>query len=265
MSKLDKDMKTETNLIDNRPQYIRIGDLLQSRIQEKHYPIGSFMPTENELCAEFSISRYTVREALRRLIEAGLITRKQGSGSRVIAQEPYQSYVHSMRSLDQLFQYASDTRFIILSMQNSVPDRELYPEIVADNEDSSPSSWLIISGLRLERDEDISICFSTVLVNNAFSEIAAELQQNSIAIYRRIEEQFGVEVSKVIQEMTVVPMPADAAKALEKKPKTIAVRVSRQYLDADGTILLASINYHPSERFFYSMQLTRDVDRTNWT
>ena len=249
---------------DERPHYIRIGDLLRDRIRDNTYPVGSLMPTEGELCAEFTISRYTVREALRRLIDAGLIERKQGSGSRVIAQEPHQNYVHQMRSLDQLFQYASDTRFIIGSMQHAAPTRGVFPEIDAIGEGAPAAPWLIINGLRLEREEDVPICYSTVLVNNAFEAVSEELKKSSGAIYRKIEERFGVEVSEVIQDMTVVPMPADAAKSLGKKPKTMAARISRRYLDKDGMIILASVNYHPAERFSYSMQLKREGRRGNW-
>jgi DNA-binding GntR family transcriptional regulator len=258
-------METTVNTArpDERPHYIRIGDLLRDRIRDNTYPVGSLMPTEGELCAEFTISRYTVREALRRLIDAGLIERKQGSGSRVVAQQQHQNYVHQMRSLNQLFQYATDTRFIIGSMQHATPTRGEFPEIDGIDKGTPAAPWLIINGLRLESEQDVPICYSTILVNNAFEAISVELKKSSGAIYRKIEERFGVEVSEVIQDMTVVPLPTDAAKSLEKKPKTIAARISRRYLDRDGMIILASINYHPAERFYYSMQLKREGRRGN--
>ena len=37
-------------------------------------------PTESELCDEFNASRFTVREALRRLVEQGMVQRRQGAG-----------------------------------------------------------------------------------------------------------------------------------------------------------------------------------------
>ena len=39
------------------------------------------LPTESELCEEFGASRYTVREALRRLVDQGMVHRRQGAGS----------------------------------------------------------------------------------------------------------------------------------------------------------------------------------------
>lgn len=249
--------RPESRLDAERPQYVRIGDLLRDRIRAGKYPVGALLPTEGELCEEFSISRHTVRDALRRLIEAGLIQRRQGSGSRVLATEPHQNYVHAMRSLDQLFQYASDTRFIIGSMKMAQPGRSFFPGM----DEFSGQDWLIISGLRLEADADLPICQSTVLVNGRFAEIADTLATYRGAIYQLIEERFGIEVSVVVQDITVTQMPADAASALGEKPRTTAVRVARRYLDAAGTTLLASVNFHPADRFSYSMQLKRDDRR----
>jgi len=67
------------------PRYYQVSNILAKRIEEGKYKVGDLMPTEIELCNEFDISRYTVREALRRLAEAGLVRRRQGSGTQISA------------------------------------------------------------------------------------------------------------------------------------------------------------------------------------
>ena len=49
---------------------------------------GATLPSENELCALFGISRPVVREALQRLREDGLIESRRGSGSFVRQRQP---------------------------------------------------------------------------------------------------------------------------------------------------------------------------------
>ena len=88
------------------PRYMQILAVLRARVEAGVYPLETGLPTESELCDEFDASRYTVREALRRLVDQGMVHRRQGSGSVVVAREPQARYVHSLSSLDGLFQLA---------------------------------------------------------------------------------------------------------------------------------------------------------------
>ena len=47
-------------------------------------PVGSQLPTEHELCERFSVSRYTVREALRRLRDDNLVSSRPRAGTMVV-------------------------------------------------------------------------------------------------------------------------------------------------------------------------------------
>ena len=51
------------------PRYAQIFDTLSKRVQTGLYPIDMRLPTESELCDEFNASRFTIREALRRMLE----------------------------------------------------------------------------------------------------------------------------------------------------------------------------------------------------
>src|SRR4030081_1870042 len=51
------------------PLYLQVVRALKDEIVGGVHPVGSQLPTEEELCERFSVSRYTVREALRLLRE----------------------------------------------------------------------------------------------------------------------------------------------------------------------------------------------------
>jgi DNA-binding GntR family transcriptional regulator len=95
------------------PLYARIEQRLRDGIAEGRYAVGTLLPTEAELCQALKVSRHTVREALRRLVDAGLVERRQGAGSIVIAREPHRGEVYAIRSLDGLMRYGDDTRLQI--------------------------------------------------------------------------------------------------------------------------------------------------------
>ncbi len=52
------------------------------------YPVGSRLPTEHELCRTFGVSRPTVRRAIARLAEEGLVNARQGAGTFAAATMP---------------------------------------------------------------------------------------------------------------------------------------------------------------------------------
>lgn len=67
----------------NIPQYRKLYELLRKHILEGVYEEGNLLPSENELCAAYGMTRPTARHALDSLVKDGLIIKKQGKGSIV--------------------------------------------------------------------------------------------------------------------------------------------------------------------------------------
>src|SRR3954462_15274040 len=111
---------TETTPADHR--YVQVARALRKDIVDGVYPVGSQLPTEEELCARFSVSRYTVREALRRLREDNLVSSRQGAGTIVVPPRPSDSYVHEVMSINDLVAFATGVRFVIETIEMVVAD-----------------------------------------------------------------------------------------------------------------------------------------------
>lgn len=235
------------------PRYHRLSNELQRRIGDGTYAVGALLPTESELCSEFGVSRYTVREALRRLTDNGLLQRRQGSGSQVIAREPQAAFVQSMRSISGLFQFATDTRFDVRSIERVRGDGELIDFL--GGEPRQP--WLRVEALRSAPGDNTPICFTRVFINGEFADLAPKLPGLDGPFYSLIETEYGETVTSVWQDITAEPMAPAVAKALGCPPDLWAVRVVRRYLGENDKQLQISINYHPADRFSYSMQLKR--------
>lgn len=65
-----------------------IAAVLQSQIVGGAYGIDERLPSEADLCAQFAVSRPTLREALGRLSALGLITSRRGSGGGTFVARP---------------------------------------------------------------------------------------------------------------------------------------------------------------------------------
>ncbi|WP_036135313.1 histidine utilization repressor [Luteimonas mephitis] len=66
-----------------KPQYAKLKHYVLQQITSGKWPPHSQIPSENELVAQFDVSRMTVNRALRELTDSGVVTRVQGVGSFV--------------------------------------------------------------------------------------------------------------------------------------------------------------------------------------
>jgi GntR family transcriptional regulator len=85
----------------------RVADVLRQQIHTGAYPDG--LPSENELAAEFSASRNTIREALGILKDEGLIDRGPKVGTHV-AQRKYDHRLDALLGLKETFKHLGEVR-----------------------------------------------------------------------------------------------------------------------------------------------------------
>jgi len=64
-------------------KYLVVQNQLKEKIQQGFYKVGDYLPSENELCSRYSITRTTVRKAMDELLKEGFIEKQHGKGSRV--------------------------------------------------------------------------------------------------------------------------------------------------------------------------------------
>ena len=65
------------------PQYRKLYEVLRKHISDGVYKEGDLLPSENELCQLFGMTRPTVRQSLSSLANDGYIRKHQGKGSIV--------------------------------------------------------------------------------------------------------------------------------------------------------------------------------------
>lgn len=239
--------------IPKAPLYARIESLLRDAIAEGRYAVGALLPTEAELCETLRVSRHTIREALRRLVEAGLVERRQGAGTVVLSREPVRGMMQSLRSIEALFQYAADTRLKATSRRLQALSAADAVKIPAE----PGAKWLHIEGLRVD-EAGRPIAAAEVFVNPRFVSISLPTKG---AIYAAIESRFNVKVAEVVQEISAGAMPPTVAAALGRRPRAIGLHFLRRYLMDDGSIMLVSRNWHPAELFTYTTKLRRAAER----
>ena len=78
---------------DATPLYVQLKQDLFEQMNLGQLKPGQPIPSERSLCAKYRISRTTVRQALSEMINAGILSRKQGKGTFVIERRVNQGLV----------------------------------------------------------------------------------------------------------------------------------------------------------------------------
>jgi GntR family transcriptional regulator, transcriptional repressor for pyruvate dehydrogenase complex len=75
---------TTTHLLQKKPLYEQVIDLIEAQIISGEIRVGDQLPTENDLAAYYQVSRTVIREAMKALKEKGWIETHVGKGTFVI-------------------------------------------------------------------------------------------------------------------------------------------------------------------------------------
>ena len=236
------------------PRYIQLASTLFEEIRSGRYPVGSLMPTEHELCEQFGVSRFTVREAIKLLVRQGMVTRQAGVGSRVQGVTPVSQYVQTMSGISDLSQYAVET-----SLEVTRDEIEAVGGDVANQLDANEGeTWRCIEGLRYARGQSLPMAHTVVYVAPRFRSLSLPAGKLSSAIYTYIEEQYGAKVASVQQDIRAVSLGKFVSAALGVPARSPGLWLRRDYLDERGELLEQAINIHPSNRFTYRETFVRD-------
>jgi len=235
------------------PRYLQVARELRQAIVDGVYPVGSQLPTEHELCQQFSVSRYTVREALRRLRSDQLIESRPRAGTVVVPRASTGSYAQDVMSIDDLMAFATGARFVIHANKMMTIDAALHERTGLP----IGQEWLAVGGFRQVEGAPNPICFTEYYINRAFAAVGRILQRHNGPIFPLIEDMFGRTVVEVHQEIAAVPMREDLGARLDVEPGTAALEVRRTYKTSDGEVAQVTINTHPGNRYRHSMTLRR--------
>jgi GntR family transcriptional regulator len=250
------------NKSKSEPRYLQVARELTAAISGGKYQVGDQLPTEVELCKHFQISRFTAREAIRRLSSAGLISRRQRIGTVVIATPGDARYTQSTASIGDLIEYANDTELKIMFIGKVPLSKSMAVKFGAEFGDE----WTYAVGLRHESilsspqgqtPAGRPFCITRIYLNPALKGIDAHLRDRKTAIYAIIEREYGIMIRRVEQSLQSVALDADDAANLGAVAGSPALLIERRYLDADGRLVEIAENIYPGERIIYRMQMDK--------
>ncbi len=83
--------------------YVQVSAILREKIEQEEWPANTQIPTEDELCFTYGVSKATVRIAVAELVREGYLRRQQGKGTFVNYAAPNLGIDMKTRLAEEMF------------------------------------------------------------------------------------------------------------------------------------------------------------------
>jgi len=200
---------------------------LRASIESGEWPVGTQVPNEDRLSAVLGISRITVRHALRKLEEAGLVRREQGRGTFVRSA----TMVAGARGLTSFTEEMATLGLAVGSRLLSADTSAATTEVAAALEIDVGSPVTRMRRLRLGNDAPIGIQ-TAHLPSRRFPDLLGWVADGSL--YETLRARFGLVPREAREVYRVGTIGEDDAALLGQPAGTPAFAVERVTLDDKG-------------------------------
>jgi GntR family transcriptional regulator len=222
------------------PRYIQIADAIRRQLKGA----GERIPSEHELCAQFGVSRPTIRQALDILVQEGTPTPGGDRKLRVIG------------SVSDMIALGEETWFKLVSRE-SVP----VPANIAQSLRLPPGSTAFrIVGVRCADTGPFQ--HVTIYVRKDVGEALSEEDLSKTSLVGAIERLFDLTVKFLEQVVEAVLAPRQVAELLQLRPRTPVLFFERTYFAATGEPVEHAVSYQATRRYPYRMVLSRPERRS---
>ncbi len=209
------------------PLWAQVLDDLRERLSAGEFNVE--FPTDNELTSHYNVSRHTVREAMRRLQNEGVVSRERGRGTFVTAPTVEQATgaIYSLfRSIEQM---GLDQRSRVLDLSLTSD------EVVASRLGLRPNAKLV----RLERlrlvDSHV-LAHDTAWMPAAVAKPLLDVDFTHTALYDELATRCDIRPVSGTEWVTTELPPKRERELLEIGAKQPAFRIRRLSEGDDGPI-----------------------------
>lgn len=222
---------------------------IKTEIISGKYPAGTMLPPETEMAAQLSLSRPTVREALRLLESEGLVSIRPGPRGGPRVERP--SSMAVTRSLTTLFQYERVSLAELLEARRAI--EPACARVAADRAKPHDIAALknSIERMRADLDDDTVFWSENANFHVALAEAGGNTVLNTLMVSLReliYEFTAGLHIdaeerSETVSEHTeilqaiVAEDPDAAARAAEAHLASFAARLKQVFPDLDAVCL----------------------------
>jgi len=209
--------------------YVQMYSIIKEKIESQEWLVGSQIPTEDELCKTYDVSKATIRMAIADLVRYGYLKKLQGKGTFVTNAMPDLGITMKTRLTEDMFgEGVNAHKEILMKGIKALPDdvkkylktnRDVY-YILCKRVVNGEPAYLEESFIPLETVPDVE-----------------ELEVWQMPFYELVQEKSEKKIFKVVQTIEISEISNDAASILKTDKRAPVLLLHRMLMAADGSPL----------------------------
>lgn len=231
--------------------YLQIKEVVKDRILNGEYPLNENIPSEPQLEKEFKVSKITIRNAIKELVQEGYLEKKSGKGTKVIANVSGTRLSKGKRFTEVLVEEGHRMTKKVLSIEKLLlPQESMLYTIFGED------------CLKVERvyflDGDPYIYFNHYLRISLTSDEVESIEINSL--YRYLE-QSNIRLESFRDEFTVGYLSKHIGEVLSLPEGSPILKRIRRSNDEEGQIVEYSEGYYNIEKHNYVVDYNDSISK----
>ena len=234
---------------DHQKLYFQLYEILKKKIESNVWLVGSQIPTEDELCKMFGVSRATVRTAVLELVRQGYLKRQQGKGTFI-----YRNYVSEGLTMltnfrELLFEEGLNFTTNVLARTVMMPIDNLDVKL------DIPKDKHIIYIKRLRSiDNEPVLLQETYIPYHICPLLEEDIEHQSL--FELFEKKYGIKITRVKNYIEIAFLHPDE-KQLVNLPEGSQAILLNQYFYSGDTLVMYTRSIKRTDRFKFLMELER--------
>ena len=222
-------------------------------LQNEQYTAGSGIPSELELAERFNVSRATVREALKGLVQEGLLDCRHGKGYFVLSRE---AVIHKpITQLQSVTDLMSDMGYTVENRVLRVREEVPTPQVRRNLQLDEGQTVLQLERVRCSRDEPL--IYSIDLFPRAFIPGLWQEQDWTGSLLNLFDERWQVHIASSRTKIRAVLLSPALCAEIGVPVHTAWLCMEQLNVTKDGRPVLFSQDYHRGENFEFNVTRRR--------
>ncbi|TVR33649.1 MAG: GntR family transcriptional regulator [Spirochaetaceae bacterium] len=233
------------------PLYYQLKELLREHIRNNE--VGDPIPTEQQLCQHFGISRPTVRQAISGLVAEGYLQRSKGKGTFIAQPKINQDFLQVLESFNREMRDKGLTPATrVLAKETTVVDED---NISMHLKLPRGASVIYLRRLRFVNNSPLVLVNTFLPLDRLPNLNGHDLERESL--YELIEHEHGLSIARAERTLEAVVGEEEDAQLLQIDPGSAVQYIETVTYLTDGSPIEFSQAWYRGDMARFTFELTK--------